>query len=107
VNAGGRFHKHQMLTVKSPSVWWVRLLRKPIFHTYDVPRMDRSLYPFCPCAKHGFGSADIATATCWTMSTLSVLHRWTGLTLFYKTWKGAPDERIAEERRAEQPRCDE
>lgn len=76
-----------MLTVRGPYVWWVKLLRKPVFHSRDLPRVDASPYPYCPCPL-----TDKNNPTCWTMSTLSVLHRWTGLTLFYKTWKGAPED---------------
>lgn len=76
-------HKHRMVTIAGPYVWWVRWLRKPIHHDRDIDRVDASPYPYCPCAEH---------EDCWTMSTLSALHRWTGFTLFYRTWKGAPED---------------
>lgn len=52
--------------------WWVRLMRKPLVHSTNLTRVDRSPYPYGPCATH---------SDCWTLSTLSILHRWTGLTL--------------------------
>lgn len=82
-------HRHRMVTVRSPALWWVRLIRRPIHHSTSVEHVDWSPYPYCPCVRHG---ATMADGPCWTMSTLSFLHRWTGLTLFYKTWKGADDD---------------
>lgn len=73
-------HKHRIVTVPSWGVWYVRALRWPFFHTRDQNRAERSPYPYGPCPKREgpcTGHVD-----CWTMSTLSVLHRWTGLTLY-------------------------
>lgn len=95
-----RWHRHRMVRVSSPRVWWVRLLRRPVFHCTDLARVDRSPYPYCPC-ENPEHARDVLLddEQCWTMSTVSILHRWCGFTLFYRTWTGAPDERDDERAR--------
>ena len=70
-------HKHRIVTVPSWDTWYVRLLRKPLWHCRDIRRVDESPYPYGPCAK-----TKRANPTCWTLSLLGILHRWTGLTLY-------------------------
>lgn len=65
-------HKHRTVKIRSWDAWWVRALRKPLFHTTNVVRVDPSPYPYGPCAIHH---------DCWTLTPLGILHRWTGLTL--------------------------
>lgn len=75
-------HKHRMVTVPSPDVWYARLLRMPLLHTRNLDRVEKSPYPYGPCPKRDgacFGHHD-----CWTLSTLAILHRWTGLTLHWE-----------------------
>lgn len=68
--------------VPSWDTWYVRLLRKPIKHTTNMARVEPSPYPYGPCEslrcpnmyKH-------PRPDCWTLSLLSIAHRWTGLTL--------------------------
>lgn len=55
-----------------------RALRYPLVHRRDLAAVDRSPYPYGPCALSP------EPARCWTLSALSVLHRWTGLTLLYE-----------------------
>jgi hypothetical protein len=65
-----------MWTVPSFDVWYVRALRRPLYHSTDYAAVDRSPYPYGPCAKHGH--------FCWALTPLGILHRWTGLTLEVK-----------------------
>lgn len=78
-------HKHRHIVVPSWDRWYVRLLRKPLIHHKTLThnqykRIDESPYPYGPCAKHGNRRTD-PLATCWCLSPLGILHRWTGLTL--------------------------
>ena len=73
-------HKHRHLHVSSFDTWWVRLLRRPVYAIHDpdlFPRVDTSPYPYRE-VKHFHGSHP---QTCWELTSLSVLHRWTGLVL--------------------------
>lgn len=77
-------HKHRLLRVKSFDTLFVRVLRTPVWHrpalTNDAwRRIERSPYPYGPCAEHSKGLG--LDATCWVLTPLSILHRWTGLTL--------------------------
>jgi hypothetical protein len=79
-------HRHRLVNVPSWDTWYVRALRYPLFHCRDQNRVERSPYPYGPCRKRavdkgGEGSACLGHCDCWTLSVLSVLHRWTGLTL--------------------------
>lgn len=79
-------HKHRIVKVPSWSAWYVRALRWGILHTRNLLRVEASPYPYGPCPKRGGpckGHED-----CWTLSALSILHRWTGLTLYHEK----PDE---------------
>lgn len=75
-------HYHRKVRVPSMEEWYVRLLRTPIIHRLTTgadatwARIDRSPYPYGPCPP----SAGM-NASCWTLSLLGILHRWTGLTL--------------------------
>lgn len=64
-------HKHRMVKVKPGGLIHV-VLTRPLVHSRDLPRVDRSPYPHGPCEDH---------PGCYYLSALSVLHRWTGLTL--------------------------
>lgn len=72
-------HKHRVLTLHVESRTHMalhRVLRKPRFWTTDIDRVDRSPYPY----GRGGISADENTDRFY-LSLLSILHRWTGLTL--------------------------
>lgn len=64
-------HQHRRVKVRRDGLVH-RTLTRPLWHCMDVPRVDRSPYPYGPCDEH---------RACWYLSALSVLHRWTGLTL--------------------------
>ncbi len=51
-----------------------KILTLPVYWTDDMDKADKSPYPYGPgCDQpRGYG---------WYLSTLSILHRWTGLTL--------------------------
>jgi hypothetical protein len=70
-------HKHRMITVKAGGLV-ERVLRRPLFHCRHLARVDASPYPYGPCPM------SIEPVTCWTLSALGILHRWTGLTLYTK-----------------------
>jgi len=74
-------HKHRLVTVRKDGLVY-RVLRWPLLHTRNLDRADRSPYPYGPCPKRE--SACLGHNECWTLSTLSILHRWTGLTLSYE-----------------------
>lgn len=75
-------HKHWMLDAPSTDVWWVRLLRRPLRHTTNTARVDPSPYPYGVCdsprCPHTY---ERPRPTCYYLSLLGILHRWTGLTL--------------------------
>lgn len=81
-------HKHRLVRV-TPRV--MRLMRKPLIHCRDLDRVDASPYPYGPC-NLSFGK----NPTCWTLSLLSILHRWTGLTLYVGPPEEKPDERAGQ-----------
>jgi hypothetical protein len=57
-----------------------RALRHPLYWVADpdeLPRIERSPYPYGEKTRYFAGKP----YTCWYLSALSVLHRWTGLTL--------------------------
>ena len=62
-------HKHRHLKVKKGGLIF-RVLRKPLWYTRDVDRVDASPYPYGLSESRGY-----------YLSLLGVLHRWTGLTL--------------------------
>ena len=72
-------HKHRVVRVK-PDGWVLRALTKPLYWVCDpdeLPRVDASRYPYGEKKRFLGGKA----YTCWYLSALSILHRWTGLTL--------------------------
>ena len=75
-------HKHRIVTVRSGRVGRLvrRALSTPLVHRTDLEQVDASPYPYGPCANeyHNNRGRD-----CYYLSLLSVLHRWTGLTLYY------------------------
>jgi hypothetical protein len=74
-----------MVEIKSWDSWWVRALRVPLRHRFcrtdDATwvAVSRSPYPYGPCPEHT--SAPHQRLHCFVLTPLSVLHRWTGLTL--------------------------
>lgn len=74
-----RPHRHRLVLVKNRSAWWVRALRYGIWHSMwfggsDFDKIDASPYPYGPCPLH---------EQCYYLSGVSILHRWTGFTLFF------------------------
>lgn len=70
-------HTHRIVTVKRGGHLH-RFLTKPRWHTVNLMRVDASPYPYGLCAIH---VPLTASQPCYHLSILSVLHRWTGLTL--------------------------
>ena len=67
-------HKHRLLALRSPRLH--RLLTEPRWRTEDADRVDRSPYPY------GVMPSPYGGDKGWYyLSILSVLHRWTGLTI--------------------------
>lgn len=80
-------HKHREVKVRSFDTRLVRLLRRPVLHVLVIfpsgnenheamERVDASPYPYGPCPR-----TDPKHPTCWVLTPLGILHRWTGLTL--------------------------
>jgi len=72
-------HKHRTVTLRVNTRLGgaVRaVLLKPRFHSTDLARVEASPYPYGLCREH---------LGCYYLSLLSILHRWTGLTLKEKT----------------------
>lgn len=67
-------HTHWVITVPQ---WVSTLLRKSIWWSSNINQVDKSPYPYSPCLDH-------EDCQQWYLSTLSILHRWTGLTLDIK-----------------------
>lgn len=91
-------HTHHTVTVRKGGLLY-RALTRPLLHTrttdHDetsrkLDRIDRSPYPYGPCPNPDHSTASVH---CWYLSALSILHRWTGLTLYYET----PDEGTTED----------
>lgn len=74
-------HEHRIAHVESFDAWYVQLLRIPLLH-FDVrdpkqlAKVEMSPYPYGPCPM-----GNVEKPTCWVLTPLSILHRWTGLTL--------------------------
>lgn len=64
-------HKHRHIKVRRYGLMHV-WLTTPRSHETDIDYVDASPYPYGKCPEH---------ANCWYLSILSVLHKWTGLTL--------------------------
>lgn len=78
-------HKHRNVVVPSWDRWYVRLLRKPLVHSTNYVRVDQSPYPYGPCTdERCVNKYRLPRPDCWTLSTLSILHRWFGLVLEVK-----------------------
>lgn len=82
-------HKHRIVRINPSTRTGGALyafLRKPRFHTTDLARVDASPYPYGPCREHplNWKDAPVEAPECYTLSVLSVLHRWTGLTLVWR-----------------------
>lgn len=83
-------HKHRLLHIGHDFDWWpVRLLRTPIKHQRTVQngkwhKVSVSPYPYGPCENPAHNTDTGMDSTCWVLTPLGILHRWTGLTLC--TW---------------------
>jgi hypothetical protein len=67
-------HKHRLVQI-NPGGWLYRFLRKPRWFVYDRVKAEKSAYPY--------GVVSNVVPPMYYLSLLGVLHRWTGLTLFY------------------------
>lgn len=65
-------HTHRTISVKRDGLVH-RVLRAHLFHTDNLARVDPSPYPYGECYYGGY-----------YLNLLSILHRWTGLTLELK-----------------------
>lgn len=79
-------HAHHLWTVKKGGLVQ-RVLRTPLLH-FNAPegskamaRVERSPYPYGPCPKRE--GACFGHHHCWVLTPLGILHRWTGLTLYF------------------------
>lgn len=70
-------HKHREVKVRYPFRWYVRLLQKPLVVSRNLPMVDKSPYPWGPMPA----DEHVELPPAYYLSTLSILHRWTGLTL--------------------------
>lgn len=70
-------HKHRVIHIKTFDVWWVRLIRLPVFVSRNRTRVDASPYPYAPLDN----LHNPMRAHRWGLTTFGILHRWTGLTL--------------------------
>lgn len=68
-------HKHREVRVRRDGLRH-GFLTRPRWHSTDGVKVDRSPYPYGPCTDPIHEERE-----CWYLSILSVLHRWTGLTL--------------------------
>lgn len=71
-------HKHRQVTVKRGGLI-DGLLRRPVWWSSNIEKVDRSPYPYGPDPAWEGPPMD---APRFYLSALSVLHRWTGLTLW-------------------------
>lgn len=71
-----RLHRHWHVPVRYDSLVY-RVLRKPLIHSMNLPRVDKSVFVFGPCKVHG------DAGDCYTLSLLGILHGLTGLTISY------------------------
>jgi hypothetical protein len=73
-------HKHREVRATRGSLP-VRLLTRPLWWTTNTARADASPYPYgVVTTAGGFARPDGPTER-YYLSALSILHRWTGLTL--------------------------
>lgn len=78
-------HVHRVVPVKRDGLIH-RVLTKPLIYSGDLARIDASPYPWGPDYTSRYtgstwGPVDHTKWTRYYLSTLSILHRWTGLTL--------------------------
>lgn len=78
-------HKHRHVRVKKDGLA-VRVLCAPLFTTTNFERIDASPYPYGPTDEEAFRAGERDQP--FYLSILSILHRWTGLTLEYDTSEG-------------------
>lgn len=67
-------HRHRFVKVKKEGLL-ARVLSTPIYYSTDYDRVDRSPYPW------GLPSPESRR---YYLSPLSIAHRWTGLTLWFR-----------------------
>lgn len=78
-------HKHRTLRVRKDGIRY-GVLTKPRRHITVVPgtpaywALEKSPYPYGPCGAHRW----TPDRQCYYLSLLSILHRWTGLTLYFE-----------------------
>lgn len=72
-------HKHRHLKVKKNGRLH-RVLTKPLLMSTDLKHVEASAYPYGPVFPQMGMQCPV-----WYLSALSILHRWTGLTLETKT----------------------
>ena len=88
-------HKHRMITVSRNGLIR-RVLTRPLLHTLGHnEQVETSPYPYGPCPKRE--GPCYSHHDCWYLSALSILHRWTGLTLYYENPPDDPDEGVLDE----------
>jgi hypothetical protein len=75
-------HSHRQVRVSRNGLVH-RLLTAPLYCTGNLRKVDRSPYPYGPCVEH---------TGHWYLSTLSVLHRWSGLALWLPDEEPDPEE---------------
>lgn len=82
-------HKHRMVRIPENKFGLavIRLLRKQIYRTTDLVKVEASPYPYGVVLnfKAEVAPGELAQEV-YYMSLLSVLHRWTGLTLDMREW---------------------
>lgn len=74
-------HKHREVGLPQ---WVIYLLRKPVYYQHDIDRVDASPYPYGEKTRYVGG----VRRPVWYLSTLSILHRWTGLAVYVKKGRG-------------------
>jgi hypothetical protein len=85
-------HTHRTVTVTKGGLLY-RLLTRPLWTTTNLRRVDPSPYPYGVLPERPSTRPMPPQPTRYYLSALSILHRWTGLTLYYET----PDEGTAED----------
>lgn len=69
-------HRHRTVKIRNQGL--LRFLRTSLYQTTDRAKVDRSPYPYGVMVDL---SADNPLGEIYYLSVLSVLHRWTGLTI--------------------------
>lgn len=73
-------HKHRVVRIRKGSRLHVLLTQPLVWSHEDLSRVDNSPYPWGPSNEALF-QRDPAAPQPFYLSALSILHRWTGLTL--------------------------